>query len=454
MSAVIEALAAALPGALRLGPEVPGRNRADWSGEAPAIPRALLLPRSTQEVSAALAICHAHGQPVCVQGGMTGLAGGATPAETEVALSLERMSGIEELDEQAATLTALAGTPLALVQQAAEAAGFRCGVDLGARGSCTIGGNVATNAGGVQVLRYGMARRNVLGLEAVLADGTILSCLNKMLKNNAGWDWTQLFIGSEGCFGVVTRVVLALHPAPSAVQTALCAVPGFAAALALLRRAERALPRGLLAFEAMWADFYATATGPVGLSAPLPQGAPLYLLIEAEAAREAFEEALGALLAEGAIAEAVVARSEEERRRLWALRESPAEYRRCLPPAVGFDVSVPLARMEQAVAELRGMLARGWPQAMPVFFGHVADSNLHLIVPVPGLTKDIKRAIEEAVYAAVARFGGSVSAEHGIGRLKRPFLPLSRSGPELALLSTLKQALDPKGILNPGRVLP
>jgi FAD/FMN-containing dehydrogenase len=454
MTAVLDALSAALPGAVRIGAEVPERNRADWGSDVPVTPRALVLPRSTEEVASALRICHAHAQPVCVQGGMTGLAGGATPGDAEVALSLERMVGVEELDADAATVTVLAGTPLVLVQEAAERAGFRCGIDLGARGSCTIGGNVATNAGGVQVLRYGMARRNVLGLEAVLADGTIVSCLNKMMKNNAGWDWTQLFIGSEGTLGVVTRVVLGLHPAPSGVQTALCALSGFPAALSVLRRAERALPGALLAFEAMWADFYGVATGPVGLAAPLPQGAPFYLLVEAAGAREPFEEFLGTLLAEGAIADAVVARSDVERRRIWALRESPAEYCAKMPPIIGFDVSVPLARMEAAVADVRGLLARGWPEAMPVFFGHVADSNLHLIVPVPGLTKDIKRAVEDAVYGAVARQGGSVSAEHGIGRLKRPYLPLSRSAAELALLSTLKQALDPRGILNPGRVLP
>jgi FAD/FMN-containing dehydrogenase len=454
MSGAVEALLAALPGAVRIGDDVPARNRADWGSDVSVAPRALVLPRSAAEVSTVLQICHTHGQPVCVQGGMTGLAGGATPGEAEVALSLERMSGIEELDRDAATITALAGTPLAVVQEAAEAAGFRCGIDLGARGSCTIGGNIATNAGGVQVLRYGMARRNVLGIEAVLADGAVVSCLNKMMKNNAGWDWTQLFIGSEGTLGVVTRVVLGLHPAPTGVQTALCALSGFPAALAVLRRAERALPAGLLAFEAMWADFYGVATGPVGLAAPLAHGAPFYLLMEAAGAREPFEEFLGALLAEDAITDAVVARSEEERRRIWALRESPAEYRRAMPPIIGFDVSVPLARMDAAVTELRGLLSRGWPDALPVFFGHVADSNLHLIVPVPGLTKDIKRAVEDAVYAAVARHGGSVSAEHGIGRLKRPYLPLSRGAAELALLSTLKQALDPRGILNPGRVLP
>lgn len=454
MNALLAALSAALPGAVRIGAEVPERNRADWGSDQPVVPRALLLPRSTEEVAAALRLCHAHGQGVTVQGGMTGLAGGATPDEADIALSLERLSGVEEVDTAAATLTALAGTPLAEVQQAAAEAGFRCGIDLGARGSCTLGGTIATNAGGVQVLRYGMARRNVLGLEAVLADGTVLRHLNKMAKDNAGWDWTQLFIGSEGCFGVITRAVIALHPVGGEAQTALCALDGFPAALALLRRAERALAGRLLAFEAMWADFYATAIGPVGLPAPLPPGSPLYVLIEAEAAAEEFAEVLGRLQAEGILGAAVLARSEAERRRLWTLRESPADYRRCLPPTVGFDVSLPLARMEAAVEELRRLLHRRWPAATPVFFGHVADSNLHLIVPLPGLTAEAKAAMEQAVYAVVAGYGGSISAEHGIGRLKRAYLPLSRSAAEMALLATVKQALDPKGILNPGRMLP
>ena len=199
---------------MRIGPDIPARNHADASGLAPTPPRALILPQTTEDVSTALRICHAHRQSLVTQGGLTGLAGGAHPQAGEIALSLERMSGIEEIDPASATLTALAGTPLAVIQQAADEAGFLCGIDLGARGTCTIGGNIATNAGGNQVLRYGMARRNTLGLEVVLADGTVVRSLNKMLKNNAGYDWTQLFIGSEGTLGVVTRAVIGLHPKP------------------------------------------------------------------------------------------------------------------------------------------------------------------------------------------------------------------------------------------------
>ena len=220
-------------------------------GMAPCPPGLLILPRDTQEVSQALAICHAHGARIVVQGGMTGLAGGAHPQAGEVALSLERLAGIEEIDTLAGTLTARAGTKLQEIQEAAQAKGFFCGIDLGARGSCTIGGNIATNAGGNQVLRYGMARRNVLGLEAVLADGTVVTSLNKMLKNNAGYDWTQLFIGSEGTLGIVTRVVLGLHPAPRGVRSALLAFSRFEDVLTVLRRFDAALPGRMIVFEAM-----------------------------------------------------------------------------------------------------------------------------------------------------------------------------------------------------------
>jgi FAD/FMN-containing dehydrogenase len=227
MSNVIDALVAALGSQVRVGADIPSRNHADASGLPPALPKALLLPQTTEDVSTALRICHEYGQPVVTQGGLTGLAGGAHPQGEEIALSLERMSGVEEIDAASATLTALAGTPLAVVQQAADEAGYLCGIDLGARGTCTIGGNAATNAGGNQVLRYGMTRRNVLGLEVVLADGTVIRSLNKMLKNNAGYDWTQLFIGSEGTLGVITRVVIGLHPKNRGIQTALCAVSSF-----------------------------------------------------------------------------------------------------------------------------------------------------------------------------------------------------------------------------------
>jgi FAD/FMN-containing dehydrogenase len=457
MSQAVPALLAALgPDRVKVGADIPVRNHADQGGRAPTPPLALVLPRSTEEVATALAICHAHGQPVVTQGGMTGLAGGAHPGESEVALSLERMSGVEEVDAASGTLTALAGTPLAVVQKAAEEAGFLCGIDLGARGSCTIGGNVATNAGGNQVLRYGMARKNVLGLEVVLADGRVVRSLNKMLKNNAGYDWTQLFIGSEGTLGIVTRVVLGLHPRPQGLESALLAVGGFADALTLLRRIERRFPGSLLVFEGMWREFMEVATGPGGLQKPFEEAHDLCLLVEAamgEGGADAFAGFLGEAFEEGLVREALVARSEADRKRFWAYRESPYEYRRYLPKEIGFDVSIPLARMQEAIAALRERIPARFPDAIHVAFGHIADSNIHVTVAKPGMDAETYRAIEEVVYGIVEELGGSISAEHGIGRNKRPYLHISRTEPELALMGALKQALDPAGLLNPGRVL-
>ena len=451
---LIHALRAALgPDALRLGDDIPMRNRADHSGVPPTLPAALVLPRSTDEVSAALRLCNDHRRPVVPQGGMTGLAAGAHPGPGEIALSLERMSGIEEIDTASGTLTALAGTPLQVVQEAAEAAGRFVGIDLGARGSCTIGGNVATNAGGNQVLRYGMTRRNVLGLEAVLPDGRVLRALNKMMKNNTGLDWPQLMIGSEGTLGVITRVVLALHPRPEAIEAALVAVADADAAIALLREVERRLPGGLLVFEAMWREFYGIATGTMGRAAPLPPGGDLYLMIEAPGTGDGLTDALAAAHDAGLITDAVVARSEADRKAFWALRESVYEYDRHFPPTVGFDISIPLDRMGAAVAALRDRFAATLPGQPWVVFGHLADSNIHVnMMPDPALP-DARRRIEAVVYGVVGDLSGSVSAEHGIGRLKAPYLGLSRTPEEIDLMRGIRRLFDPNGILSPGRVL-
>jgi FAD/FMN-containing dehydrogenase len=452
VAALLEALG---PDVVRTGDRIAPRNETDWSGYPPNRPLAVVMPTQTEQVSAALRICHAHRQTVVPQGGLTGLSGGAHPGTGDVVLSLERMTGVAEVDRAAATLTAWAGTPLALVHEAAEAAGFACGIDLGARGSCSIGGNVATNAGGNNVLRYGMARQNVRGLEVVLADGTVVTSLNKLMKNNAGYDWTQLFIGSEGTLGVVTRVVLGLHPPMPERCAAICAVDDFSTALTVLRRLEAMLPGRLLAFEAMWADYWHYATVLAAVPAPLALQTPIALLIEAgqSSGDDVLSETLGALYEDGLIRDAVVSKSETERRAFWAVREAPSEYPRLLPGALNFDVSIPLAFMETAVAELRAVLAARWPDGIAVFYGHVADSNLHMVVGPSSAGRSAKGVLENELYAVVAKHGGSVSAEHGIGRMKRAYLPLSRKPEELALMVTMKRALDPLGILNPGKVL-
>lgn len=454
---IIEELKRALgPEAVLTGSEIGERYVSDASLTGRVAPMAVIRPRSVDAVSAALSICNAHGQPVIPQGGMTGLAGGAAPQAGEIALSLEKMNGVEEIDPVARTMTVLAGTPLAIVQEKAAAAGFLYGVDLGARGTCTIGGNVATNAGGVQVLRYGMTRRNVLGLEAVMADGRIVSHLAKVVKNNAGYDWTQLFIGSEGTLGVVTRVLLALQPAVAGTQTALCAAGSVAKALAVLNRLEARLGGGLLAFEAMWPEYMKAATEQGGLPIPFAGEPEVTLVVEAamgpgSTGEETFAEALAEMAEEGLLDDALIAQSGRDRQRFWAYREANYEFYRDLPPGIHFDVSIPLGVMEDAVALLRQRVKVRSSTAFAIVYGHLADSNLHL--SILDETGDLS-GFAEIVYELVREKQGSISAEHGVGVLKRAYLGMSRSDAELALMTTLKRTLDPGNILNRGRILP
>ncbi len=440
---------------IRFGDDVPPRHHQDALRLQPTLPDALLLPRTTQDVADIMRLCRQHGTRVVVQGGLTGLAGGAHPKPGEVALSLERMRGVEEVDADCATLTALAGTPLQEAQEAAEAAGFMLPIDLGSRGSCSVGGVVATNAGGNHVVRYGMTRRHVLGLEAVLPDGTILRRLNKMTKNNAGLDWTQLLIGAEGTLGIITRVVFALQPSPGAVRTALVSVPDFPAVLALLRRGASTLPGGWLTFEAMWREFVDVAVDIVGVSPPMQRGADLWLLLEAIGDDAALETLLEAAMADGLVLDAVLAASEAQRKQIWALRESPYEYHHHIPRMLGFDVSVPRSQMHQAAEAVRAAMRETLPDERIALFGHVGDSNLHVLATLPERDQAAAKArIEALVYGVVASLGGSISAEHGIGTAKRGWLHLSRTPEELALLRQLKQAVDPTGLLNMERVFP
>ncbi|HYF57774.1 MAG TPA: FAD-binding oxidoreductase [Burkholderiaceae bacterium] len=456
--AALAALAAALEPAVLQAAPIDERHLRDWNIAAPAgaVPLALARPRTTAEVAQVLRICDAHRVPVVPQAGLTGLTGGATPDHGWVALSLERMSAIESIDPDGMTATVQAGATLQSVQEAAEAAGALFALDIGARGSCRVGGNASTNAGGNRVLRFGMMRELILGLEAVLPDGTVIDAMNAMLKNNAGYDLKQLFIGSEGTLGVVTRLVLRLHPMPRSTCTALVAVPDYGAALRLLRLARERFGPTLSAFEAMWPDFYAFAAERLG-GAPLPaRGDALHVLVETmgtDPAHDAaqFEAAIGAAIEDGVASDAVVAQSERERRALWRVRDQSAELRRWFGPHVDYDVSLPVATIGAYVPEVSSRLRAGRPGVGLVFFGHVADGNLHLGVQVRegALSKDEADAI---VYGAVADWRGSISAEHGIGLLKKAYLGHSRGEAEIALMRRLKAALDPNGILNPGKV--
>jgi len=418
-------------------------------------PLAIAKPATTDEVAAVLRAAAADGCPVVPWGGRTGLVDGAF-ADGAVALSLERMSAVEEIDKDAATMTVQAGCTLAAACDAADEAGLFLPLDLGARGSATIGGVISTNAGGNRVLRYGMTREMVLGLEAVLADGTVLSSLNHLIKNNTGYDLKQLFIGSEGTLGVVTRAVLRLRPKPASQDTALLAVDRFEDLGRLLRRLESELAGALSAYEVMWPEFYELVTTPPANGRPvLPGGHAFYVLVEtlgADPATDAgrFEDVLARVLEDGLVTDAAIAKSQAERDRMWGLRDDVRQTARN-GPIVAFDVSLPIPQMERYVAAVRSALTGRWPDAQLTVFGHLGDGNLHLIAGVGD--PSARHEIETLVYEPLRAFGGSVSAEHGIGLQKRAFLAHSRSPAEIALMRTLKQALDPAGVLNPGKIL-
>ncbi|HQV09557.1 MAG TPA: FAD-binding oxidoreductase, partial [Thauera sp.] len=346
-AAVLEALSAAFGGELLPG-DASAKYLQDWSGCAGGQPLAILRPRSTDDVSRMLAICHAHGQAVVPQGGLTGLVGGAVPAGGEVVLSLERMNRIERIDVDSGTVIVEAGAILQTVQEACRDAGALLAVDLGARGSCQVGGNVSTNAGGNRVIRYGNTRDLVLGLEVVLADGTVLSMLNQMVKNNAGMDLKHLFIGSEGVLGIVTKVVFKLQPLPKGVSTAVVALQDYPAALRFLRHAQQSLSGQVSAFEIMWNDYLVTAVDAGKLRAPLDTSYPVYVLLdmhcgqpETDAGR--FEAMLEQAIEAGWILDGAVAQSVAEAEAFWAIRDGVAEVLRDYAPTLNFDVSVPIA---------------------------------------------------------------------------------------------------------------
>ncbi len=435
------------------GADVAARPNYSWgAGSCPA--RAIVRPGSTEELSQVMALCHANAQTVVPWGGLTGLVNGTTCSPEDIAISLERMRAIEALDAEAGTVTVQAGAILQQVQDSAAEAGLLLAVDLGARGSASIGGMIATNAGGNSVVRYGMMREQVLGLEAVLADGTVITSMNEMLKNNAGYDLKQLFIGTEGTLGLVTRAVLRLRPRPRTVKTALVALDAFTDVATLLRRLGAEFEGKLSAFEVMWRNHYHYLTVESGKHPLfLPPDHPYYVLLESEGADDAREEqlftaVLGQLLEEGLVADAVIAQSGQQAAQLWEMRDDVETLIHDLGPVAVFDVSLPIRAMEAYVSDVEKTLAERFPEARLVAFGHLGDGNIHLGV---GPAHD-RHAVECIVYERLAAVNGSISAEHGIGLEKREFLPMSRSPAEIALMKTLKKALDPQRLLNPGKI--
>lgn len=433
-----------------------GRVTSFWNPE-PMQARALVMPGSTGEVARILGTCHAAGQAVITQGGLTNCVCAVEPGLDDVVLSTEKMTDILEIDPVGGTAVVEAGAILQNVQETLAREGLYFPLDLGARGSCTIGGNIATNAGGINVLRYGMMRNLVLGLETVLADGTVVSSLNRMLKNNAGYDTKQLFIGSEGSLGIVTRAVLRLFPQPRSKQDALVALESFDHVVALLQRVQTDLAGTLSAFEIMWGDYYHEVTGDGWHRPPLARDYAFYVVFQSEGsdpvADEArFERLLEAVFEEGLIVDAVLPKSESEVRHIWNIREDFEAILQYEPQYL-YDVSLPLRDMEKYVGDVYRLLEERLPGSVAFTLGHIADGNLHLFV-CPRSEGDHYELANQCVYDPLRAYGGSVSAEHGIGTSKMRWLPHSRSAEDIALMHTLKRALDPKNILNPGRVLP
>ena len=451
---------------LRVGGDLSAYER-DWRGRYPGRALAVALPASTAEVAAVVRLCAEHGTSLVPQGGNTGLVGGSTPDDSgrQIVLSLARMRRVRGIDAANLTMTVEAGCILQVVQDAAAAQGLLFPLSLAAEGSCTLGGNLASNAGGTAVLRYGNARELCLGLEVVTAAGEIWDGLSGLRKDNTGYDLRDLFIGSEGTLGVITAATLKLYPQPLARMTALAACDSLAAAVDLLGLARTRAASGLTGFEVMNAFSLALVKRHFPqLTQPLA-ASPWTVLLElsdseSEAhARALFEGLLEAALEGGLIRDAAVAESQSQSKAMWHLREAIplAQSREGLN--IKHDIALPVSAIAGFVEATDAALAAAYPGVRLVDFGHLGDGNLHYNVQAPDgaaaaeFLAAHEDAINDIVYDAVGRVGGSISAEHGIGRLKREALAQRKDPVALALMRSIKQALDPQGLLNPGRVL-
>ena len=447
------------PGLYLTEPDEVAPYGVDWTRKFSGRPALVARPNSVAQVATLLRTCDAHGIALVPQGGNTGLVGGSVPRDGEVVLSLARLNAIEEFDSASGTVRVQAGVVLETLHRFLAEREQVFPVDLGARGSCQLGGMAATNAGGVKVIRYGHVRDQIRGIEAVLADGTVVSGLNKLRKNNTGLDLKQLFIGSEGILGVITRLVLQAHPRPAARHTALFGVESAAAAIGLLEALRRGLP-GLSSLEMIRREaIELLCRHDAGARRPFATNYPLLVLVEAETGagageRDGFLAALAAALEAGHAADAVIAESEDQAVALWQLREGVTE-------AIGreglthkFDVTVPPGRIPEILSEL-DLIAETLGGVLCLVYGHLGDGNLHVNMVQERETPDEVFCAKGAplagrIYNLVADAEGSISAEHGIGIMKRDYLGLCRTQEEIALMRRLKRTLDPNGVLNPG----
>jgi D-lactate dehydrogenase (cytochrome) len=431
-----------------------------YHGHTPMV----LRPGAVAEVAAILALANETGTPIVPQGGNTGLVGGQIPHHGEIVLSLTRLDRIREVDPTSNTITAEAGVTLGRVRAAAAEVDRLYPLLLPSEGTCTVGGNLSTNAGGTTALAYGVARAQVLGLEVVLADGRVLNNLNKLKKDNTGYDLKNLFIGAEGTLGVITAAVLRLIPRPRAVETAFVGVPSPQAALDLLGIAAERSAGAVTSFELMARiGIEAVLRHAPAARDPLAQPYPWYVIIEVSSQarsglRATLEEVLAEGLERGLVLDAAIADSLEQAKAFWYIREMFGEVQRREGASIKHDVSVPVAAIPAFIAEANAAVTALIPGCRPLPFGHVGDGNIHYNVSQPpdaDKSEFLARwhEVNALVHDIVAKHGGSISAEHGIGVLKRDLLPGVKDPVALDLMRTLKRTLDPKGILNPGKVL-
>jgi len=426
-----------------------------WETNQPCRAKAVARPGNTADVVAILKLCHSLGQTVVPFGGRTNLVQACATTEDDIALSFARMNGVEEIDPVAQTITVQAGVTMQRAQEAADSAGLYFPVDIGARGTCEAGGFVSTNAGGTKVIRYGMTRDSVLGLEVVLADGTLISSLNRYIKNNSGFDLKQMFIGAEGLLGVITKVIFRLSVKPATHNVAMIACEDYSQMLLVLQRSRALLGSSLCGFEVMWDSFYSLATRPAGdLQSPFDETYALYGIIESMGTSpssddDVFVGVLESLLEESLIVDAVVAKSDKEISSIWAIRDS-VEW--LVTRAQNFDVSLRTGDAADYIADIEKCIRADFPDALIASFGHLGDNNLHVSVIAKSDEADAVGRVERHIYENLRPYQGAVSAEHGIGMEKKAWLSITRSAEEIALMKLLKATLDPKNILNPGKV--
>lgn len=436
----------------------------DWRGRYSGQPTCVVKPANTEEVAAVVRACTEAGIAVVPQGGNTGLCGGATPIKGEVVISLTRLNRVRAVDTDNNTMTVGAGCTLAAVQAAAEQAGRLFPLSLAAEGTATIGGNLSTNAGGVQVLRYGNARELCLGLEVVLPDGRIWNGLRGLRKDNTGYDMKHLFIGAEGTLGLITAAVLKLFSRPRQVATAWTAVPTPQAAVALLTRLREKIGGRVTAFELIGRPALDLVLQHIpGSRDPLTEHSPWQVLIELSDTMKSdlaapLEETLFDAVAAGEAGDAAIARSETQAQTLWALRENIAEAQKVEGLSIKHDISLPVSRIAEFIERSDAALATNFPGVRIVCFGHLGDGNLHYNQSIPAEQDNATfiaqaPAVNRVVHDLVHELSGSISAEHGLGQLKRKEILRYKSDVEMDMMRAVKQALDPHGLMNPGKIL-